>query len=133
MKTLTFVALLIACLFLITCKKDSSAANNDMLTGKWKVTELLSDPGNGSGKWLPVSTKANYDYVTFGTNGNLEGTVFSNYVSYVVKDSITLTFTTKDKVIENYSYKISNGTLVMSPAGPIFCFEGCGTKFIKIR
>jgi hypothetical protein len=133
MKTLTFTLLLFAGLFLITCKKDNSGGNDNTLTGKWKLTETLDDPGNGSGKWMAVPQKANYDYVTFNSSGKLGGTVFSTDVTYALKDSITLTFTSKDGVLQNYRYSIKNGTLVMSPAGPIMCIEGCGIKFIKVR
>src|SRR5882757_1019337 len=127
MKTLSFTLLLFLGLFLITCKKDNSAGDNT-LTGRWKLTETYADPGNGKENYIPVP-KDNKDYAIFSTNGTLSGTAFSNAVSYVVKDSVTIAITSKDNSIENYGYKITNGVLQMSPAGPIFCIEGCGARF----
>ncbi len=134
MKIFTCVLLIATVLFLMTCKKDNGNSNsNTALTGKWKMSEGLADPGDGSGTWQPVSKEASQLYVQFDTNGKLEGTAFPNDVSYVVKDPVTLTFTSKDKVIQNYRYNINNGTLTMSPAGPIVCYEPCGTRYTKVK
>lgn len=131
MKALSFTLLLFFGLFLITCKKDNSGTDNT-LTGKWKLSETYADPGDGSGKYLPVA-KTNTAYVIFNTNGTLTGTAFPNDVSYAVKDSVTLAFTSKTNEVENYTYKITNGVLQMSPAGPYFCIEGCGQRFSKVK
>ena len=132
MKTLSFTLLLFLGLFLITCKKDSSGSFDNTLTGRWKLSETYADPGNGSGKYLPVS-KTNTAYVIFNTDGTLNGTAFPNDVSYAVKDSVTLAITSKSNEVENYAFKITNGVLQMSPAGPNFCIEGCGQRFSKVR
>jgi hypothetical protein len=132
MKTLSFTLLLFLGLFLITCKKDNSGVGDNTLTGRWKLSETYADPGDGSGKYLPV-TKTNTAYVIFNADGTLNGTAFPNDVSYAVKDSVTLAITSKNHEVENYAYKITNGVLQMSPAGPIFCIEGCGQRFSKVR
>jgi hypothetical protein len=49
----------------------------------------------------------------------------------MVKDSVTLVFTKDDNTKENYAYSINNGLLDLSPAGPIFCTEGCTYRFSK--
>lgn len=132
MKTLNFILLIVTGLLFVTCKKDSHTANVT-LTGKWKLTESLLDPGDGSGKWQPVPSSAVSVYVQFDNDGKLEGTAFPGYVSYVVKDSVTLTFTSKDNVLQNYRYSIKIDTIVMSPDGPIRCYEACGAKYVKVK
>jgi hypothetical protein len=134
MKTLSFILLLFLGLFLITCKKDNSGVVDNTLTGRWKLTETYASIGGGNGteNYVPVS-KTNQDYIIFNTNGTLNGTAFPNEVSYVLKDSVTIAITSKDNSVENYRYSIKNGVLQMSPARPIFCIEGCGQRFSKVR
>ena len=132
MKTLTFILLLLFGLFLITCKKDNPGEGDNSLTGKWKLSEVYADPGDGSGTYHPVS-KTNTDYVIFKADGTLDGTAFPNDASYVIKDTVTLAITSKNNEVENYLYKIKNGVLQMSPNGPYFCIEGCGQRFNKVK
>jgi len=132
MKTLSFILLALTALLFVTCKKDGDTANAT-LTGKWKLTESLLDQGDGSGKCQPVPASAASVYVQFDTDGKLQGTAFPGYVSYVVKDSVTLTFTSKDNVLQNYRYSIKIDTIVMSPDGPIRCYEACGAKYVKVK
>ncbi len=127
MKYLAYFLPITIILFTSACGKEN-VKGNSTLTGKWKLVESLADPGNGSGKWEPVPTST---YVQFYANGNLGGTTFPSYVSYTVKDSVTLTFIQANKTIQNYRYKISHDTLSMSPAGPIMCIEACGIRFKK--
>jgi hypothetical protein len=125
------ILIVVFCGVLFTCKKDGHTAGNN-LTGKWKLTESLADPGDGSGKWTNVPTSP-VVYVQFDSDGKLEGTAFPEYISYVIKDSVTLTFTSKDDVLQNYRYSIKAGTITISPDGPIRCFEACGTKYVKLN
>jgi hypothetical protein len=128
--------LLVSCLFfLVSCSKDKSKLVVDgNLPGTWKLSASYADIGNGQGKWTPVSEhSASLYLVTFKDNGVLEGNAYSDYSTYSVKDSVTLTFFKKDKTEQNYRFNISNGELTMSPDGPIRCIEGCGSKFVKTK
>lgn len=126
--------LLVSCLFLmVSCSKDKAKLIVDeTLSGTWKLSASYADIGNGQGKWTSVSEHS-ASLVTFKDNGVLEGNAFSDYSTYSVKDSVTLTFFKKDKTEQNYRFKISNGEMTMSPAGPIMCIEGCGSKFVKTK
>jgi hypothetical protein len=110
------------------CRKDGVKAGNSTLTGKWNLVQSLNDPGDGSGKWLPVSNSTELD---LNANGTMGGTTFPAYITYAVKDSVTLTFSQADKTMQNYRYKISHDTLSMSPDGPTRCYEPCGIRFKK--
>ena len=132
MKKSTLIPVIVfAMIFFASCKKDGHVANAT-LTGKWKLAASLLDPGDGSGKWMPVPASA-VAYVQFSSDGKLTGTAFPGEVSYVVKDSVTLTFTSKDNVLQNYRYSIKIDTMTMSPDGPIRCYEACGTKYVKVN
>lgn len=130
-KSILMPATLFATIFFVTCKKDAHTPNTT-LSGKWKLSQSLLDPGDGSGKWMAVPAN-NTVYVQFDSDGKLSGTAFPGDVSYVVKDSVTLTFTSKDNVLQNYRYSIKIDTMTMSPDGPIRCIEACGAKYVKIK
>ena len=128
MKRFTYLLPVAIILFALACRKDGVKAGNATLTGKWHLVQSLNDPGDGSGKWLPVSNSTGLDLNADGTMG---GTTFPTYISYIIKDSVTLTFSQADRTIQNYRYKISHDTLSMSPDGPIRCYEACGIRFKK--
>ena len=115
-----------------SCSKDTLDPNNKVLTGKWKLAETLADPGDGSGQWKKVSRETD-TYIEFKANGDLAGTALGDFSTYAVSDSVTLTFTKKDGVtIQNYRYQLKDGFLQMSPAGPTWCIEGCGSRYVKV-
>ncbi|HTE01493.1 MAG TPA: hypothetical protein VK668_19535 [Mucilaginibacter sp.] len=133
MKHLSYFLAIAAILFISACKKanledKTSLKENASLTGKWRLVENLLDPGDGSGTWMPVTASTE---LTFNADGTTYGTAFPAYVNYAIKDSVTLTFHQGDTTTQNYRYKISHDTLMMSPDGPIRCYEACGIKFKK--
>jgi hypothetical protein len=104
-----------------------------VLIGKWKLSETLADPGDGSGECKKVSKETN-NYIIFEENGRLSGNAFAEYTTYAVQDSITLKVTKADGITyQDYRYKLQGGALSLSPAGPIYCIEACGSRFKKIE
>jgi hypothetical protein len=101
------------------------------LIGNWKAVSNYMSAG-GPGEWhdVPADKKL---YLEFKADGTLKGDdLASYYATYVVKDSVTVTLTkSNSNVIQNYRYKIEGNFLTLSPAGPIFCIEGCATKYIR--
>jgi hypothetical protein len=127
MKTITKILLLSMVVFGFACKKADSGEPT-ALTGKWKLTERYISTG-GPGQWTPATGN---DYVQFANNnGTVSGTVFSDYIRYAIKDSVTVVFFKNDQTQQNYRYTIKNGVLQMGPAGPIYCIEGCDIRFTK--
>ena len=120
------------------CSKDNMEiidvyGDPSVLNGKWKLSETLADPGDGSGEWKKVSRETN-SYIVFKEDGSLSGDAFADYTTYAVQDSIILKFTKADGVtFQNYGYKLQNRALSLSPAGPIRCIEACGIRFKKIE
>lgn len=126
----SLLLLLSVLIFSISCDKSDILKENT-LEGKWKLTGSYISIG-GPQEFRPASKKSK-DYIEFKTNGEFQGDIFSDYVSYVIKDSTTLQLIKKDNTIQNYFYKINEGELTMGPAGPIYCIEGCSTVYVKVR
>lgn len=109
-------------------KTKVNAKANVSLNGNWKLVESLLDPGDGSGKWLPVPDKTS---LQFNGDGTTAGTTFPTYATYALKDTVTIAFTLSDNSRVEYFYKISEDTLTMSPSWPNRCIEACGIRFKK--
>jgi len=132
MKNLIYFFSLIALLAIGACQRVGIVpeAKDVKLTGKWMLVSSFISAGP-PGQWHDVPADAN-NYVEFKADGGLAGNQLSGYATYTVKDSTTLTLTkSNSSVIQNYTYKIEGNFLTLSPAGPIYCIEGCATKYIK--
>jgi hypothetical protein len=121
--------------FVAACDKDNLQTTDNTLTGKWKLSETLADPGDGSGEWTPVAKKTPYDYIEFKENGNFTGTawILNEYKSYMLKDDITIQFSIDEDRKQEFRYSIINGVLSMSPSYPSFCIEPCGARYVKVK
>lgn len=55
MKYITYFCLLLA-IFIAACSETDNENTPEMndLTGKWKLVETLSDPADGSARWITV-------------------------------------------------------------------------------
>ena len=126
MKVLGSLALIIT-FFICSCEKEEQGNSN--LLGKWKLVQTYMSIG-GPLIYTDAPTE-NPTYLELKKNGGL---VYSNtdYIGYSVKDSVTVSFIKKDKTSQNFHFRIDNGILDLSPAGPIFCIEGCGSRFKKL-
>lgn len=138
MKIWTKILVLAVVFLFAACSKSNMDiidvyADPSVLKGKWKLSETLADPGDGSGQWTKVPRNSD-DHIIFGEDGKLSGTAFKDYSIYTVQDSTTLKFTKPDGLTyQNYFFKLQGGALTMSPAGPIMCIEACGTRFRKVE
>jgi hypothetical protein len=122
------VFLFVCCLF--SCSKDDDISLTDeSLIGRWNVTESYADPGDGSGKWRVVSKNDPVTYVEFKSDGHVGGNAFPNFVSYVLKDSVTISFTDKNKATQSFPIQLKGRKLSMNYLG---CIEGCGLRFEKV-
>lgn len=133
-KSLKILSLItLAFLFLLgSCDKENANLDRKSLSGKWILTESLADIGNGKGTWKAVPKK-DVKHVEFKADGALSGDAFPDYISYTIKDSVTISMTHKNQSIQNYTYRFEDDKLSMSPAGPMICIEGCGSRFEKIQ
>nr|MBC7612762.1 hypothetical protein [Pseudopedobacter sp.] len=130
MKKNTILSLIAFIVILTSCGKENATPTNE-LTGKWKLTSYYYSAG-GPITWQNASPDS-LKTVEFNDDGNLGGNVYNKYSKYTLKDSVIITFTGVTGVAaQNYSYQLKNNELILSPAGPIMCIEGCGSKYVKI-
>lgn len=138
MKIYTKLLVIAAILFFAACSKDNTESvdlfvDPAVLTGKWKLSETRMDIGDGKSEWELVD-KGTGKYIEFKENGSLSGNTFPNYPVYSLKDSSIIMFKEADGIkYQNYRYELKDGKLSMSPAGPVWCFEACGARYIKVE
>ena len=119
-------------LSILACgKKNTAAAENEGIVGKWKLTESLADPGDGSGKWQPADP-AHPSYLEFRSDGTLISTptgLPSNGADryQLLSDSTVLFYNGTFSIRE--SYNLTKTTLSITPP----CFEACGMHYIAVK
>lgn len=131
MKNLPFI--LFTILLLISCNSDSSDSEITLI-GDWKLVEVLADPGDGSGTFLPVESNKR---ITFGTNGILTSngnlcdmSITTDAPTVGMYSSSEFTFTSFDCENAGYSYAFeqTDNILIIT----YLCFEPCKAKYIKL-
>lgn len=126
------IAVLMILGIFISCKKNSETVT-PTLVGKWKLVEILSDPGDGSGTYHSVSSNKTLEFKS-------DSTVISNgsLCSFDVdaQNPGTGTYTLSDNTMSSSGcgdlplkirFEISGSTLIVYYP----CIEACGAKFIK--
>lgn len=126
MKTL-FLFCFVSIFLLISCEKNDFIQSSS-LTGKWQlVGSYYSIGGPMIYKEADKKTKS---YISFNKDGGLQFGG-SEFTSYKLKDSTTITLIKPDQTEFDYFYKISDGELVLSPRTAM-CFEGCSSIYRKV-
>ena len=134
MKNLNILLFLLISVFTLSCKESEvSEVEDSTFIGKWRLTESYFDNGGGNGDWNPVSEENAKKILEFKTDGRLGGTALEGYVRYTIKDSVTFTVYKQNDEFQNYLFEIKDGKLTIGPAGPIWCVEGCGSRYVKVN
>ncbi|RDC54531.1 hypothetical protein DU508_21435 [Pedobacter chinensis] len=122
MKKLLLPLLAILCIFYLSCKKGNDGPGE--IYGKWKLTETLMDPGDGSGKYQKVKGKD--QYLILEKSGKIEGDVLAEFSTFKILDSVRIEIKAKsNNQALTYYYKVSAKSLTLNPP----CIEGCGLRF----
>lgn len=136
--------LILTALLLFNCASDDNETNieNDDLLGTWKVFELLSDQGDGSGTFQSVTYNRTIKFLSngivessgslcfMGTENNPSSGTFeldseSEYIEGTIKSSDCNSSSPSSIVF----YKIESSNLILR----YNCNEGCAEKFVKIE
>lgn len=128
------LALILSTLLFISCQNEQQETDAD-LVGKWKLTAVLMDPGDGSGTFQSVTSDKIVEFHADGTitsNGSIcfPSSQISNPTSgtYSLKDStIQSEFCMKDLPLTTRFSK-KGATLIISYT----CFEPCREKYEKL-
>lgn len=130
MKNITFALLLLMAVIITAgCSSQNTKVASPTLVGKWQLTETLSDPGDGSGKWMPAE-KDSKQLVEFGKDGSVSGNAMPETSHYTITDSIHLALTQQGNTAPiTYRYKVAQNTLTLNPP----CREACGMRYIRVK
>lgn len=132
MKFRLVIIYFLAIILLIACNKTSETNNTkSSLIGRWLLTETLADPGDGSGKWLPVNS--NDYHIQFNADSSAEdnnnGTMYGNLIKYSLPSDSTLDLIYADGTTFRHYYKIDGNELTLMGG----CIEACGSKYRKLN
>ena len=116
--------------FFSCSKKNENKIDSD-LVGVWKLTEVLADPGDGSGTYQGVNNDKTIEFHSNGvltSNGGICGmTTGSNSPSsgtYSLMDSTISCSNSGVKI----RFKKMGSTLILNYP----CIEPCGEKYVKL-
>jgi hypothetical protein len=130
------IVLIVIGFSLIACSNDDDANSADAeLVGTWKLVSIYSDPGDGSGDFVAVSSDKTITFNADGTlnsNANLcllfsetgessSGTYSETEGSFTITDCETMPVTANFELIDS--------DLIIS----YFCIEGCQEKYEKVE
>ena len=126
--TLTFLVV-----FFLSCEdKDKNSVESNRLYGTWELKEVMVDPGDGSGTFLPVTSSRTLIFLSDSTvvsNGNMCNMNINDETystgTYSLADSIIQAGCNKGVI--NLNFGIRNGKLIVSYP----CIEGCAFKYAK--
>lgn len=129
----TLIALLFLCIFL-SCNEDGKTNAPADIVGTWKLVEMYSDPGDGSGDFLPVESDK---VITFSSKGIYISNGTTCTISRDTEEMSKGKFNWSEQVLipENCEYgerelpyEIQESYLILH----YFCIEGCAEKYEKI-
>ena len=119
------IILFVFSLIYVGCKKNDDDGPGEIY-GKWKLTETMNDPGDGSGKYMKVEGEPKY--LTLDQSGQISGEALSDLQSFKVLDSVRIEVFPKTSMPSMiYYYKVSANTLTIN----LPCIEGCGLRFVR--
>jgi len=125
--------LLVSCSFLLTCDTTDAPIETTLL-GKWQLTQILADPGDGSGKFRNINSNKTIQFNEDGTvNSNGELCTFTTKPNsadsgtYSIEENkITATCPDSKGLI---GFELQNSKLILHYP----CFEGCSEKYVKMH
>lgn len=131
MKKILLLLLATVCIIYVSCKKNTMDKDGPgEVFGKWKLTETMFDPGDGSGKYKKVTGDAKYLTLDKSADkaGKFSGNAVPDLYAFRILDSVTMeVFSNTYKTPSTYRYKVSAKYLQLNPP----CIEGCGYKFVR--
>ena len=133
MKT-KILALAVIILTLISCSKNDDDTSSNLLIGTWKLTEMLIDPGNGSGTFNSVNSNKN---LIFSNGGNLSSNGAICDMSIETNVGSTGTYSEVNSTINSTAcpnntikYELKGNTLILTYYR---CFEPCRAKYTRVQ
>jgi len=114
-------------LAVLACGKKNAAVENESIVGKWRLTETLADPGDGSGKWQPADP-LNPSYLEFRSDGSLGSSPQGSVTQYKLLSDSTLLYYTDTGPLQ-LRYTLTKTALGLYPP----CIEACGMHYVAVK
>lgn len=124
-------------LLFLNCDKEPDV-NASKVTGQWLLVATLQDPGDGSGKFIPVNEKRQLHFKADGTlrtynqsfcNSSASAENAVNTYTYS-EEANTITISDCGIISSTINYELKDGLLyVYYPR----CIEACALKFRKFE
>lgn len=125
----------VAASMLNSCTQEFIEGTTDPnLLGTWQLTEVLADPGDGSGTFQPVDSDAE---LTFDADGTFTSNNALCNFSAQSGSSMSGTYSVDDKILQSddcastnwqVSYSVEGKTLVLT----FLCIEPCAQKYTRV-
>ena len=126
MKQVFLFSLGVLVLTINSCEEDEEPE----LVNRWKLIEILADPGDGSGQFEPVESDKTIEFFADGTYSSNSSLC---YMNSPVDTTTTGTYSSIDSTISAYcgiaptllNYEMVGANLVINYP----CFEACREKY----
>ena len=118
---------------MLSCTNKDENPENPELIGKWRLIEILADPGDGSGKFQKVNSRK---IIEFHSDEKITSNGSIYYMSVEVDSPSAGTYSLSDSTIispdcsnylRNIRFKIEKSFLIISYP----CDEACLEKYKK--
>ena len=132
-----YILALMLLLPLTTCSDEIflEPDSHEAILGTWRLTEVLADPGDGSGTYTPVDSdktilfEGNGTYTSNGAVCSFSITAEENTVgTYEIISNSEFIINCPEENLADVSLILENGVLIAH----FPCIEPCGQKYIKI-
>lgn len=117
---------------LLSCSNDDDTKANVQLIGNWKLIEILSDPGDGTGTFVPVQSNKKIEFKTDGiitTNLSLCDPYSDELINSGTYSNNTITTNCENPNIASINFEIQGQFLILN----YISVEGYSQKFKKIN
>lgn len=132
MKYNTIIAISLFFLF-SACQTEDLTPEQEAIVGTWTLTEVLSDPGNGSGTFQAVTSTATIQFMadsTYEATLNLCSMDISIATTQGVYSPTNKTISPsncQNQPLWAISYEVNNQELILS----LPCIEPCQQKYVR--
>ena len=118
--------------FVSSCNKNDEISSSSDLEGRWKLSEIFADPGNGRGTFQSVTSNKT---LVFDNNGNVTSNGIICDMSSGTNLSSSGTYSLINGKINsslcpniNIQFELNNNTLLLIYP----CIEPCKSKYIRV-
>ena len=132
MKT-KILAFAVIILIVVSCSKNNDNTSSNLLKGTWKLTEVLADPGDGSGTFNSVNSTKN---LIFSNSGNLSSngaicdmSIETNLSSTGTYSEVNSTINSTNCPNNTIKYELNGNTLILIYP----CIEPCKAKYTRVQ